>query len=111
MIPIKDRLVIKRFILPTKSKSGIIINTAESKDEPPNMGLVKHVGPEVKSIPVGSIVAVGTKWFTEFTLAKEKYVVVNEPDIIGILDDKDFDALETHYDMTEIYTALGVTRG
>ena len=50
MIPIKDRLVIKRVKTPEKHKSGLIL--ASEGVEPPNMGLVKFRGPEVKDIQV-----------------------------------------------------------
>lgn len=105
MIPIKDRLVIKRFKAPDKlAKSGIILQTQNV--EPPNMGLVKFVGPEVKEIQPGHIVAVGTKWFTEFALGDEKYVVCNEPDIIGIIDKSDLDILAQKFDIKPMMEAL-----
>lgn len=104
LIPIKDRLVIKRVKAPEKSKSGIILSTQGV--EPPNMGLVKFVGPEVKSIVPGNLVAVGTKWFTEFTLGKETYVVVNEPDIIGIMDKADLEQMGEKYDVEALLKDL-----
>lgn len=104
MIPIKDRLVIKRVKAPEKTKGGLILQTAGV--EPPNMGLVKFVGPDVKSIVPGNLVAVGTKWFTEFTLGKETYVVVNEPDIIGIMDKGDLDTMGEKYDVEELLKGL-----
>jgi len=104
LIPIKDRLVIKRFQAPKKHKSGLILDTQGV--EPPNMGLVKFKGPEVKDIQVGHIVAVGTKWFTEFALGDDKYVVVNEPDIIGIIDKGDLEVMGNKYDMEPLLKAL-----
>ena len=71
------------------------------------MGRVLFVGPEVKEIKVGHIVAVGTKWFTEFKLGLEIYVVLNEPDLIGIIDKEDLAIMGKVYDMKPLMESIG----
>jgi len=84
MIPIKDRVVIRQYQAPEKTQSGIILGTG--KDDKPNLGVVKFVGPECKTLKPGHVVVLGTKWFSNCKLLDEELVILNEADIQGILE-------------------------
>lgn len=84
MIPLKDRVVIRQYNAPEKTKSGIIIRT--TKDEKPNLGIVKFVGPECKTLKPGHVVVLGTKWFSNCKLLDDELVILCEGDVQGILE-------------------------
>lgn len=93
MIPIKDRLYLRQLKLPEKTKSGLIISHAPQQEKP-TIAFVIGVGPEVKVVRPGMVVALGTKWFTNFKLTStEEGLFVNENDIAGILDADDIQKL------------------
>src|SRR5689334_20628526 len=96
MKPTKDRLLLKQWEWPEKTAGGIIMADTKSKDKP-NIAKVVEVGPDVATIVPGMIVFLGTKWFTNLTVAKEDYLVVNEPDIAGIADRADLVKLSEFY--------------
>jgi chaperonin GroES len=93
--PLHDRVVVRRVKEDTKTKGGIIIpDTAQEK---PMQGEIIAIGPggrdEVgKLIPidvkVGDVVLFG-KWSgTEVKLDGDEYLIMKEPDIMGVIEGK-----------------------
>lgn len=92
--PLQDRVVVRRLDELTKTSGGIIIpDTAKEK---PSEGIVEAVGlgmvsPEGKVIPMG--VKVGDKvlfgkWSgTEVKLEGETYLLIKEPEILGVIEE------------------------
>lgn len=105
MLPLKDRIVLKQFDAIEKTRSGIILSPIKSKEEKPNLGIVRFVGPEVRVVEPGNIVILGKKWFTEFKRGDEDLVIVNEPDIIGLADKEDLAIFKQKYDFPELNDA------
>lgn len=95
MKPTTDRLLLKQWEWPEKTSGGIIIQSA-GKDKP-NIAKVVAVGPDVKVIEPGNIVFLGTKWFTNLSIGKREFLVVNEPDIAGVADHDDLEHLAEYY--------------
>lgn len=104
MLPLKDRIVLKQFKAPEKTKSGIILTVnPDSKEEKPNIGVVRFVGPDVQIVRPGMVVILGTKWFTNFKLGNEELLIVNEPDIIGIADRSDLEIFAAKWEYPELF--------
>lgn len=98
MLVIKDRLVLRQFRSPEKTASGIFV---EKKENPP-IAIVVFVGPEVKAVKPGHVVVLGTKWFTNLKLGDEDLLVVNEPDIVGVLEKAELEELATKHNFLEL---------
>lgn len=109
MLPLKDRIVLKQFDAIEKTKAGIILTT--NKEEKPNLGIVRFVGPEVQVVQPGMVVILGKKWFTEFKRGDENLVIVNEPDIIGLADKGDLDIFCARYDFPELEVLRAKQKG
>ena len=95
LIPLLDRVLVKRVEPPTKSIGGIIL--PESAQSKLNEGQVIAVGPGRRSkdgdlLPMGA--SVGDKVLlpqyggNEVTLGDEDYVLFRDEDILGVLADK-----------------------
>lgn len=85
MIPLKDRVVIRQYKAPEKTKTGILLGV-DPKAEKPNLGVVAYVGPECKTLKKGHVVVLGTKWFSNCKLLDEELVILCEGDVQGILE-------------------------
>lgn len=94
IIPLQDRVLVKRLDENTKTAGGIIIpDTAKEK---PSEGIVEAVGagmvsPEGKLIPmtvkVGDKVLFG-KWSgTEIKVNGEDRLIIKEPEILAVISD------------------------
>ena len=82
--PLGDRVVCRQHNAEDKTKGGLIIPDAYK--EKPNLGEVLFVGPFVQEIKTGDTVILGGKWYTNFTHEGEELLIVNEPDVLGILN-------------------------
>ncbi len=94
--PLHDRVLIQPLEAETESKGGIIIPEAAQAKRA--RGIVIAVGPgkldeEGKRIPMGvkdgDTVVYGKYAGTEIELHNEKFVIVREDDIVGILQNTD----------------------
>ena len=92
--PLSNRIVVQRSTPKEKTESGIIIPSqaiGESK-----VALVCAVGPGVRtdkglrvpvSVEVGDLVLLDNYVGTDLELSGEKYLIIRETDIIGIVED------------------------
>lgn len=83
MRPLADRVVLKQVEAIEKTASGILL--PDSAKERPLKGEVIAVGPAVKDIKVGDIVLYGKYAHQPFKDTGIEYIVINEPDVIGIV--------------------------
>ena len=93
LTPLADRVIVRRFEAEEKTKSGIVLPDAAK--EKPTKGKVLAVGPgkmddNGKRTPVavreGETVVYG-KWSgTEVELGDEKFVILKESDLLGVLE-------------------------
>ena len=93
LTPLADRVIVRRFEAEEKTKSGIVLPDAAK--EKPTKGKVIAVGPgrlddNGKRTPVavreGETVVYG-KWSgTEVELGDEKFVILKESDLLGVLE-------------------------
>lgn len=90
MIPMGDRIIVKREEVPDKTQGGILLVSPSQHAEKPREGVVVAVGPGritehgefvPMSIDVGQKVMFA-KWME---YGHKENVIVREPDIIGIL--------------------------
>lgn len=90
--PLGDRVLVKRLLVESKTKKGIII--PENVDNNSNEGVVVAVGEgniNKKGAIVPLRVRVGehiifTRWCgTELKIADEKYIIMKESDILGLI--------------------------
>lgn len=84
MKPLFDRVIIEQD-KPKEVTSGGIIIVKEAQDESPR-GTVAYIGPDVKNVKPGDRVVMNTKWKQTFKDGGKDYVILNEPDLIGVLD-------------------------
>jgi chaperonin GroES len=94
--PLANRVVIKKVIAETKTKSGIILTSAQKGNEL-NQGTVLEVGPGAKlengsirpmDVKVGDVVLLPEYGGSRVTLAGENEVYIyRDDDIIGTLHD------------------------
>ena len=93
LTPLADRVIVRRFEAEEKTKSGIVLPDAAK--EKPTKGKVIAVGPgrlddNGKRTPVavreGETVVYG-KWSgTEVELGDEKFVILKESELLGVLE-------------------------
>lgn len=95
MIPLKDRVVMRQLNAKETTKSGIILTPQSQKK--PNLAVVLFKGDEVKDTKVGDMVVLGTKWFTNFDLEGQELLILNEPDLMGILEPEERAKVEAEY--------------
>jgi chaperonin GroES len=91
--PLQDRVIVKQSVAEEKTKSGILLpDTAQEK---PTRGKVVAVGPgklDDKGKPmelglrVGDTVYYGKYSGTEVEVNSEKFVILRETDILGVLE-------------------------
>ncbi|MGN0913526.1 MAG: co-chaperone GroES [Alphaproteobacteria bacterium] len=92
--PLQDRVVVRRLDELTKTSGGIIIpDTAKEK---PSEGIVEAIGPGMVS-PEGKVIPMGVKvgdkvlfgkWSgTEVKLEGETYLLIKEPEILGVIEE------------------------
>jgi chaperonin GroES len=91
--PLQDRVIVKQSQAEEKTASGILL--PDSAREKPTQGKVISVGPgkqddEGKAMPLnvkaGDVVYYGKYSGTEVEVAGEKFVILRENDILGILE-------------------------
>ena len=91
--PLQDRVIVKQSEAEEKTKSGILL--PDSAKEKPTMGKVIAVGPgklDDKGKPmevgvrVGDSVYYGKYAGTDVEVEGEKYVILRENDILGVLE-------------------------
>ena len=93
LVPLGDRVVLKKVIAEETTKSGIVLPGAEK--EKPQMAEVVAVGPggvvdgkEVKmQVSVGDKVIYSKYAGTEVKLGDEEFIVVRQNDIVAIVED------------------------
>lgn len=100
MLPLKDRVVMRQLKAQERTKAGIIL--AEASQKKPNLAIVLWVGPECVAVAPGDMVVLGSKWFTNFDMPnaegkKEELLILNEPDLLGKVDDSERKLLEGEY--------------
>ena len=91
LVPLGDRVVLKKVIAEETTKSGIVLPGAEK--EKPQMAEVVAVGPggvvdgkEVKmEVQPGDQVVYAKYAGTEIEVEEEKYMIINQDDILAIL--------------------------
>jgi chaperonin GroES len=91
--PLADRVIVRRFEAEEKTKSGIVLPDAAK--EKPTKGKVIAAGPgkmddngkrSPMSVREGDTVVYG-KWSgTEVELGDEKFVILKESDLLGVLE-------------------------
>ena len=91
--PLADRVIVKQSDAETKTASGIVL--PDSAKEKPTKGKVIAVGPgklDDKGKPmdigvrVGNTIYYGKYSGTEVTVDNEKFVILRESDILGVLE-------------------------
>lgn len=92
IIPLQDRIVVKRAAEEEKSKGGIVIpDTAKEK---PVKGTIVAIGPGKRlesgqiqslSLKVGDEILFGKYAGTEVKLDNEEYIVMREDDVMAII--------------------------
>ena len=91
LVPVGDRVVLKKVIAEETTKSGIVLPGAEK--EKPQMAEVVAVGPggvvdgkEVKmEVQPGDQVVYAKYAGTEIEVEEEKYMIIKQDDILAIL--------------------------
>ncbi len=82
--PLGKRVLIERLEEATTTASGIII--PDNAKEKPLNGKVIAVSKEIEEIAVGDTVVFGKYAGSELTLDNNKYLVMEDKDILGILN-------------------------
>lgn len=91
--PLQDRVIVKQADAEEKTKSGIVL--PDSAKEKPTKGKVIAVGPgklDDKGKPmelgvrVGDVVYYGKYSGTDVEVSGEKFVILRETDILGVLE-------------------------
>ena len=91
--PLQDRVIVKQSEAETKTKSGILLPDAAK--EKPTRGKVVAVGPGKLDdkgkamelgVRVGDLVYYGKYSGTDVEVNGEKFVILRESDILGVLD-------------------------
>ena len=91
--PLADRVIVRRFEAEEKTKSGILLPDAAR--EKPTKGKVLAVGPgklddKGKRVPmlvgVGDTVVYGRYSGTEVEMGDEKFVILRETELLGVLE-------------------------
>jgi chaperonin GroES len=92
IMPLQDRIVVKRAVEEEKSKGGIVIpDTAKEK---PVRGFIVAVGPgkrrksgeiQPMSVKIGDEILFGKYAGTEVKLDNKEYIVMREDDAIAIM--------------------------
>ena len=91
--PLQDRVIVKQSEAEEKTKSGILL--PDSAKEKPTKGKVIAVGPgklDDKGKPmeiglrVGDIVYYGKYSGTDVEVSGEKFVILRESDVLGVLE-------------------------
>ena len=93
LTPLADRVIVRRFEAEEKTKRGIVLPDAAK--EKPTKGKVISVGPgrlddngkhTPMAVRVGETVVYG-KWSgTEIELGDEKFVILKESDLLGVME-------------------------
>ena len=87
LMPLGDRVVLKKIVAEETTKSGLIIAGAEK--EKPQMAEVVAVGPgteDVKmQVSVGDQVVYAKYACTDVTVDDEDYMIIKQDDILAIL--------------------------
>ncbi len=91
--PLADRVVLKMSEPEEKTQGGIIL--AASSQEKPQTATVVAVGPgnvyegktEPMYVKVGDIVLINKYGGQEITMGDEKYTIVRQSDILGIIEE------------------------
>ncbi len=91
--PLADRVIVRRFEAEEKTKSGIVLPDAAK--EKPTKGKVIAAGPgklddngkrAPMSVREGDTVVYGKYSGTEVELGDEKFVILRETDLLGVLE-------------------------
>ena len=91
--PLQDRVIVKQSEAETKTKSGIVL--PDSAKEKPTRGKVISVGPGKLDdngkpmelgVRVGDTIYYGKYSGTEISVNDEKFVILRESDILGVLE-------------------------
>ena len=80
--PLGKRVLVKRVEEESTTASGIII--PDSAKEKPSEGIVKEIGNKVKDISKKDKVLFGQYGGTEVTVEGNKYLLLNQDDILGV---------------------------
>jgi chaperonin GroES len=85
IIPVGNRILVKPNEREEKTKSGLIL--AGGEDEKQDQGIIMGIGDgeEVKRFTVGDIVVYQKFGPAEIKIDKEKYVIINLDEILGII--------------------------
>ena len=91
--PLEDRVLVKPIEAETKTASGIFL--PESAKEKPVRGKVVAVGPGKRldngkraemSVKIGSTVVYGRYAGSEVEVKSEKYLIIKESELLGVLE-------------------------
>jgi chaperonin GroES len=91
--PLQDRVIVKQSEAEERTKSGIVL--PDSAKEKPTKGKVISVGPGKLddkgrpmelSVRVGDTVYYGKYSGTEIEVSGEKFVILREQDVLGVLE-------------------------
>jgi chaperonin GroES len=80
--PMGKRVLIKRVEEEKTTASGIII--PDSAKDKPSEGVVKEIGTKVKGLSKKDKVLFGQYAGSEVTIEGEKYLIMNEDEILGV---------------------------
>lgn len=83
--PLTDRIVIKQESADTKTAGGLLLPPSAQAAQP--RGEVLAIGPKVETLKVGDTVVMTGKWYQDFKLDGVDYIIINEPDVIGVVVD------------------------
>ena len=88
MLPLKDRLIVKRLKPREVTEGGLFIPTQAL--EKPVYGIVKSVGPKVSdgNIKVQAMICFGKYAGTEIMVGTEIMLILKEDDVYGVVDDE-----------------------
>lgn len=83
--PLDNRVLVDPIVEKEKKYGSLVVTNMS--EEQPTLGIVKAVGPRVKTVVVGDTAVYGRYAGTTITIGFADYLLVSEDDILGTWED------------------------